>query len=116
MSLEDLDSVLDQAVRAYMVAKKRSLLQRPRHPSEDFDAKKGMTVQDLAPQHPAYDILWGTEPKIKFVGISAAEVLENYLAKLGYPRGSDLWFSMAQIVRERGEIESEMGFGFHEDS
>ena len=77
MSLEDLDSVLDQAVRAYMVAKKRSLLQRPRHPSEDFDVEKGMTVQDLAPQHPDYYILWGTEPKIKFVGISAAEVLEN---------------------------------------
>ena len=45
--------------------------------------------------------------KYRVIGKTADDLLEEYLAKLGYPRNSELWYSLANIVIERGEFESE---------
>ena len=50
----------------------------------------------------------GSPKKIKFTGKSAGDIIEDYLEKLGYPSGSDQWFSLAHIVIERGEFESQL--------
>ena len=99
MSLSDLDSVLDEAVRSYVIAKKRCIIQR--------NPLSGISAQSLVNEYPDYYVYWGTPKKIKFVGRCAGDVLEDYLKKLGYPRGSDQWFSLAHIVIERGEYESQ---------
>ena len=99
MSLSDLDSVLDEAVLSYVIAKKRCIVQR--------NPLSGMSARSLVDEHPGYYVYWGNPKKIKFVGKCAGDVLEDYLQKLGYPRGSDQWFSLAHIVIERGEYESE---------
>tara|TARA_R110002020_G_scaffold456042_1_gene672312 strand:+ start:779 stop:1135 length:357 start_codon:yes stop_codon:yes gene_type:complete len=99
VSLADLDSVIDDAVNSYLIAKKRCVIQR--HPTS------GYTSQDLVADHPDYYTTWGSPKKIKFTGRSAGDIIEDYLEKLGYPRGSDQWFSLAHIVIERGEYESQ---------
>ena len=98
MPLSDVDSVLDKAVLAYIIAKKRCIIQR--------NPYSGISAQSLVNEYPDYYVYWGNPKKIKFIGKCAGDVLEDYLIELGYPRGSDLWFSLTHIVIERGEFES----------
>jgi len=100
MSLADLDSVLDEAVESYLIAKKRCVLSR--YPDS------GYTPDNLVADHPDFYAFWGSPRKIKFIGKCAGDVLEDYLAKLGYSKGSDQWFSLAHIVIERGEYEAQL--------
>ena len=100
MSLSDLDSVLDDAVNSYLIAKKRCVLQR--YPTSSY------TYRDLVRDHPDYYSTWGSPKKMKFIGRHAGAILEDYLKKLGYEKGSDQWFSLAHIVIERGEYESKL--------
>lgn len=100
MSLSDLDSVIDDAVNSYLIAKKRCVLQR--HPLS------GYTSKNLVADHPDYYTTWGSPKKVKFTGRSAGDIIEDYLEKLGYPSGSDQWYSLAHIVIERGEFESQL--------
>jgi len=98
MSLSDLDSILDKAVLSYVIAKKRCLIHR--------NPTAGISARSLVDEYPDYYVYWGNPKKIKFTGRCAGDVLEDYLQKLGYERGSDQWFSLAHIVIERGEYES----------
>lgn len=100
MSLADLDSVLDEAVESYLIAKKRCILGR--YPTS------GYTSEDLVADHPDYYAFWGSPRKIKFTGKCAGEIIEDYLEKLDYEAGSDQWYSLAHIVIERGEFEGKL--------
>jgi hypothetical protein len=105
--IPDLDSVIEEAVLAYVTAKKRTDLQRY--------SESGYSPEDLVSDHSDYYSLSGTDKKVKFTGRSAGNVIEDYLQLLGYPRCSDQWFTLAHIVIERGEFESCMGPRFQED-
>lgn len=100
MSLSDVDSILDEAVLSYCIVRKLRLLKRT--PSGASDRKLAESLVDDYPDH--YTLQY---PKrhVRFVGKSAGDILEDYLRELGYEAGSDLWFSLAQIVIERGELE-----------
>ena len=103
--LPELETVISQAVRVYLIAKKRCALMRsPNHPE--------LSAQKLAEQYPDYFEQFSGkgakgEMKYRVIGKTADDLLEEYLAKLGYPRNSELWYSLANIVIERGEFESE---------
>jgi len=105
--IPDLDSVIEEAVLAYVTAKLRTDLQRY--------SESGYSPEDLVADHSDYYSLSGSDQKIKFTGRSAGNVIEDYLQLLGYPRCSDQWFTLAHIVIERGEFESCMGSRFQED-
>jgi hypothetical protein len=95
MSLTDLDDALEEAVCAYRSLKMLRTLRRI--------SRADYTVRNLAEDYPHHYLLLDTDDKIRFIGKSAGEILEDYLAELGYSRGSDLWFALAHIVIERGE-------------
>ena len=94
--ISDVDSVLDEAVRSYRIVRKLRNLRR--EPSTDY------TANHLAEDYPDHYKFFGSHRNIRFIGKSAGEILEDFLIELGYPRGSDLWFSLAHIVVERGEF------------
>tara|TARA_R100000315_G_scaffold55179_1_gene29219 strand:+ start:3950 stop:4321 length:372 start_codon:yes stop_codon:yes gene_type:complete len=102
--LPDLETVLDEAVKVYLIAKKRCALMRHSNTSS-------FTAEDLAKEYPDYFepfIKKSTgEHKYKVIGKTADVILEEYLAQLGYPSNSDLWYTLAHIVIERGEYESD---------
>ena len=41
--------------------------------------------------------------KVRYTGQTAEDVLEDYLAGLGYNRGSPMWFDLSRIVIEYAE-------------
>jgi|TARA_R110000744_G_C19220101_1_gene547017 hypothetical protein len=94
--ISDVDSVMDEAVRTYRIVSKLRILRRG--PPTDY------TAHNLAEDYPDHYTFLGSHRNIRFIGKSAGEILEDYLLKLGYSRGSDLWFSLAQIVVKRGEF------------
>jgi len=99
-SLSDLDSTLDEAVRSYRVVKRIRTLK----PASDVNR----TVENLAQDHLDKYILVDPFNRIRLAGKTAGEILEDFLQGLGYERGSDLWFSLAHIVTERGERDDEI--------
>lgn len=103
--LPDLETVLDEAVRVYLIAKKRSALQR-------YPKDISFSADELVDKYPDYFVRWSNPTKIRVIGKSADVILEEYLAKLGYPVNSDLWYSLAHIVIERGEYESDVDRDF----
>tara|TARA_R110001583_G_scaffold55916_5_gene169533 strand:- start:3477 stop:3788 length:312 start_codon:yes stop_codon:yes gene_type:complete len=96
-SLSDLDSVLDEAVRSYRIVKKLRLLKR--------EARVDTIVESLAEVDFDNYISLDSYHRIKLEGKTPNEILEDFLQGLGYERCSDLWFSLAHIVIERGERE-----------
>jgi hypothetical protein len=102
--LPDLDTVLDEAVKVYLIAKKRSALQR-------YPKDAPFTAEELASEYPDYFQPFikskSGELKYRVIGKTCDVILEEYLAKLGYEPNSDLWYSLAHIVIERGEYESD---------
>ena len=104
-NLPDLETVLDEAVRVYLIAKKRSALQR-------YPKDISFSADELVDKYPDYFVRWSNPTKIRVIGKSADVILEEYLAKLGYPVNSDLWYSLAHIVIERGEYESDVDRDF----
>jgi hypothetical protein len=91
-----LRSVLDEAVRAYSLAQRRSDLQRT-----GLIGRKA--AKKLADEFPESYLARGPARNIVFIGISAEEVLEDYLQKIGEKRGSKLWYRLASKVIARGE-------------
>ena len=108
-NLPDLETVLDEAVRVYLIAKKRSTLQR-------YPKEAPFTAEKLAKQYPDYFEPFikakSGELKYRVIGKTADTILEEYLAELGYKPNSDLWYSLANIVIERGEYESDFDRDF----
>lgn len=94
--ISDVDSVLDEAVRTYSIMKKLRILRR--------GSPTDYTANNLAEDYPDHYTFFGSHQNIRFIGKPAGEILEDYLTELGYSRGSDLWFSLAHIVVERGEF------------
>jgi len=43
------------------------------------------------------------EGKVRYTGPTAEDILEDYLAGLGYKRGSQMWFDLSRIVIEHAE-------------
>jgi hypothetical protein len=41
--------------------------------------------------------------KVRYTGPTAEDILEDYLAGLGYRRGSQMWFDLSRIVIEHAE-------------
>ena len=95
MSLTDFDDALKEAVCAYRSLRKLRTLKRV--------SRTDYTVKNLAEDYPHHYLSLSSDDKIRFIGKSAGEILEDYLAELGYSRGSDLWFALAHIVIEQGE-------------
>ena len=99
MLLPNLDSVLDEAVRSYVMAKRRAYIQR---------TSAGRDIaRDLATDYPDYYELGAPGDNLRFVGKSADEIIEDYLKLLGQDRSSRLWYSFSQIVVKRGESEND---------
>jgi hypothetical protein len=94
--ISNVDSVLDEAVRTYRIVRKLRILRR--------GSPTDYTDHNLAEDYPDHYTFFGSHQNIRFIGNSAGDILEDYLTELGYPRGSDLWFSLAHIVMERGEF------------
>ena len=94
--ISDVDSVLDDAVNSYRIIRRLRILRR--------GSPTDYTAHNLAEDYPDHYTFFGSCRNIRFIGKSAGDILEDYLTELGYPRGSDLWFSLAHIVRERGEF------------
>ena len=99
-SLSDLDFTLDEAVRSYCVVKRIRTLK----PASDVNR----IVENLAQDHLDKYILVDPFNRIRLAGKTAGEILEDFLQGLGYERGSDLWFSLAHIVIERGEHDDDI--------
>ena len=100
-NLSDLEDVLARAVRVYLLAKKRAaLIRNPNHPT--------ISLKKLAEDYPesleAFEK--GGVIRYRSIGQTGDEMLEEYLSRFGYARNSELWYSLAHIVIERGEHES----------
>ena len=67
----------------------------------DREVAKGL-VRDF----PDYFALRGSEEYLEFIGMSADDILENYIKEQGgKERGSKLWHRLACMVVARGERE-----------
>lgn len=100
-SLSDLEEVLARAVRVYVLAKKRAaLLRDPDHPT--------LSLEKLARDYPESLQPYERGGVIRYrpIGLTGDDILEEYLSRFGYARNSELWYSLAHIVIERGEHES----------
>ena len=92
-----LRSVLDEAVRAYRLARQRGTMQK--------SVEGRNSVKDLAKDYPEF-YTWGPEKNLIFkTGMSADEVLEDYLQKIGEKRCSKRWYRLAGVVVARGGRE-----------
>ena len=93
-----LQSVLDKAVRAYVVARKRGVLQKSAIGREK--------IKDLAIDYPDFYELQGPEEYLAFIGTTADEIIEAHVHDIGgKTRGNKLWSHLACIVITRGERE-----------
>jgi hypothetical protein len=93
-----LRSVLDKACRAYIVARKRAMLQKSMAGREE--------AKVLAVDYPDFYALRGTEKYLEFIGMTADEIIEVYVHDIGgKTRGSQLWHRIAHIVITKGERE-----------
>jgi hypothetical protein len=91
-----LRSVLNKAVRAYRLARRRGTMQK--------SVEGRNSAKNLAKDYPEFYTLGGPEKNLIFkTGMSADEVLEDYLQKIGEKRCSKLWYRLACVVVARGE-------------
>ncbi len=97
MSLPDINEVMEKAILSYRIVKKLRIMNR--NPANDY------TTKNLAQDYPEYYMLVSGDGNIRFIGDTAGDILEDYLANLGYTRGSDIWFRLARIVTEMAEAE-----------
>jgi len=94
MSTDDkLALTLARAVESYRVSKARN-----RHTREG--TLKRMNLTTLYP---------GYYRKLKngnheFVGMTADDHLEKFLASEGYERGSSMWYQLAEVVMEMADL------------
>ena len=95
---EDLLRVLSEAVEAYELAAMRDRM--------GYIAS-GYTAETLVETFPKY-FAQHSSGKVKFIGKSANEVLENYLEGLGYKPGSRKWYQLAQWVVDLAQEEEEV--------
>tara|TARA_R100001244_G_C5122462_1_gene123811 strand:- start:148 stop:429 length:282 start_codon:yes stop_codon:yes gene_type:complete len=84
---EDLFHVLAKAVESYQAANVRG---------RNYTIR-GYTPQKLINDFPGFYARLSGD-KVKFVGKSAGEILEDYLQSLGYERNSDMWYDLARQV------------------
>ena len=89
---EDLFHVLAKAVVSYRAASVRG---------RNYTIR-GYTPQKLIDDFPGF-YARHSGGKVKFVGKSAGEVLEDYLEGLGYERNSDMWYKLARQVVDLAE-------------
>tara|TARA_R110002020_G_scaffold178630_2_gene371663 strand:- start:406 stop:687 length:282 start_codon:yes stop_codon:yes gene_type:complete len=89
---EDLFHVLAKAVESYRAASVRG---------RNYTIR-GYTPQKLIDDFPGF-YARHSGGKVKFVGKSAGEVLEDYLEGLGYERNSDMWYKLARQVVDLAE-------------
>ena len=80
-------SVLDSAVDAYKAAGMRGRKY----------IVLGYKAEKLIKEYPKYYARHGNG-KVKFVGKTADDILEEYLSKLGYDRGSKRWHQLVSSV------------------
>jgi|TARA_R100001143_G_C3298029_1_gene104299 hypothetical protein len=84
---EDLFHVLAEAVESYRAASVRG---------RNYTIR-GYTPQKLIKDFPGF-YARHSGGKVKFVGKSAGEILEDYLQGLGYERNSSMWYKLARDV------------------
>tara|TARA_R100001594_G_C3885791_1_gene227176 strand:+ start:71 stop:418 length:348 start_codon:yes stop_codon:yes gene_type:complete len=97
---EDLFYVLAKAVEAFKAAAMRHRNGYIAH---------GFTAAEVIKKFPNY-YAKQSDNKVKFIGISADEILENYLGELGYERGSRKFYRLAHLVvglSKEGEVDIE---------
>jgi hypothetical protein len=94
MPKNELERVIDRAIKSYIVSKTRNQSTR---------LGKLKSV-DLAATFPGY---YRKMPNghCFFVGATADDVLEEYLAPKGHEQGSKEWYRLAEIVIELGELK-----------
>ena len=99
-----LRSVLDKAVRAYLVARKRTMMHKNKGGGDRvyLDRK---AAKILAREYPEFYIMRGSQKYLDFVGMSADDVLEDYVQDMGEKRGGKLWHRLANIVITRAKLE-----------
>ena len=95
--VDSLDEAIRVAVRAYRLARRRAIMRK--------SVKDRNSAKNLAKDYPEFFTLGGPEKNLIFTGISAEEVLEEYLQKIGEKRCSKLWYRLAGVVVARGERE-----------
>jgi|TARA_R100000306_G_C4316326_1_gene112812 hypothetical protein len=101
-----LRSVLDKAVRAYLVAKKRTRMFKNKNGGgRVYLDRKAAKV--LAQEYPEFYVMRGPHKYLDFVGMSADDILEDYVHSMGEKRGGRLWRRLAYVVIARGEEDGE---------
>ena len=94
-NLDSLDEAIRVAVRAYRLARQRGTMQK--------SVEGRNSAKNLAKDYPEFYTIESPEKGLVFTGVSAEEVLEEYLQKIGEKRRSKLWFRLACVVVARGE-------------
>ena len=95
-------SVLDKAVSAYLVAKKRTRMFKNKNGGgRVYLDRKAARV--LAQEYPEFYVMRGSRKYLDFVGISADDILEDYVHSMGEERGGRLWRRLAYVVIARAE-------------
>jgi len=89
---EDLFHILAKAVESYRAANVRG---------RNYTIR-GYTPQKLIKDFPGFYAAH-SGGKVKFVGKSAGEILEDYLQSLGHERNSSMWYKLARDVVELAE-------------
>ena len=92
-----LRSILNKAVRAYLVAKKRTRMHKNENGGDRvYLDRKAAKV--LAQEYPEFYVMRGSQKYLDFVGISADDILEDYVHSMGEERGGRLWRRLAHVV------------------
>ncbi len=100
MKKNDVFYVIARAVESYKAAAFRD-----RHGY----IKRGYTAKQAVKEFPEYFALYSSG-KIKFIGKSANQILEDYLQKLGHKPNSEHWYDLArQVINLAAEEDSEDG-------
>tara|TARA_R110000824_G_scaffold56130_3_gene153936 strand:- start:28 stop:357 length:330 start_codon:yes stop_codon:yes gene_type:complete len=90
-------AVLDKAVRAYQLAKRKARLQKSVSGRE--------AARSLAKEFPEFFSLNGIKGRhLTYTGVTADSIIERHLNDLGEKRGSKSWQRLAAIVIARGEL------------
>jgi hypothetical protein len=93
--------VIDKAVQAYLLARKRTALQKGKtgEPRVYLDRK---AARQLAKEYPETFLMRKSGKYLDFIGASADDILEDYVESRGEKRGGKLWLRLAHKVISRG--------------
>lgn len=88
----ELEDVLSEAVESYLICQIRN-------------CARGRWPGDLSKEYPKH-FRKMPNGKFRWIGTTADEIIEAYLAGYGYRQGSRLWHILCDIISRRAKHES----------